>query len=124
MTLPHAITAASVKMRFPAFLDVPDSQIEFAIEEAELSVDQPTLGDWYLTAFLYRTAHILMVQLQRMQSGTGQIIQSMNIGGEISFTYAPLAQATLAIDSDLTTTAFGLRFLEIIELAVPAVAII
>ena len=125
----YAISATTIKLRFPAFIRTPDSQIEFAIEEAALSVDRnvftisPT-SDWYITAFCYLAAHYLMVQIQRMASGTGQVIQSMNVGGEISYTFAPIEQPTRAEFSDLATTAFGARFLEICALVQPAVAVV
>jgi hypothetical protein len=124
MALPHAITAASVKMRFPIFQPADDALIEFAIEEADLQCDQTTLGQWYLTAFLHLTAHILMRGLQSIESGTGQVLRNVSVGGEISYAYATPPQPSLEDKSDLAMTPYGMRFLEIVSLTVPAVAVI
>jgi len=124
MALPNAITAAAVKMRFPAFRGTEDALIEFAIEEASIQCNKKTLGSFYLPCLLYLTAHILTRALQTAQGGVGMPLRSVSVGGEISYTYAVPDQPKLSDASDLATTAYGMRFLEYVSLAVPAVAII
>jgi hypothetical protein len=124
MSLPNAITAASVKIRFPVFRNVEDALIEFAIEEANLSVDPSVFDDWYLMAFLYYVAHIVMRAMQTLAGGAGQVLRSVSVGGEISYSYETVPPPTLADHTDLATTPFGVRFLEICSLKIPAVGLV
>jgi len=119
-----AINATTVKMRFPVFREAPEALIEFAIEEADLQVDEAMLGKAYVPAFLYLTAHILTRALQTLESGVGVPLKSVSVGGEISYSYATPDAPKLTDASDLATTSFGMRFLEITTINVPAVAII
>jgi hypothetical protein len=124
MTLPHAISATSVKMRFPVFRDTPDALVEFALEEADVQCDPTQLGSYYLPCLLYLTAHIMTRALQTLEGGVGMPLRSVSVGGEITYSYETPDQPKLSDPSDLTTTSFGTRFLEFVTLTVPAVAII
>lgn len=117
-------TSLSIKNRFPVFANVPDSVVEFAIEEASLVVD----GSWgtateQLLAISYVVAHFLMVGIQRMESGSGQIVSSERIG-EMSISYLAQAVPTLKDPYDWATTAFGVRYLSILQRNVPAIAVV
>jgi Protein of unknown function (DUF4054) len=112
MTIPNMITAASVKMRFPAFVDTPDSQIEYAIEEAQRWVDDTWLPDDQVPAMLYLSAHYLAVALMVAESGTGQIVQSERIG-QLSTTFVTVTQPPNS--RDLQTTVFGRRYLDLLH---------
>jgi Protein of unknown function (DUF4054) len=117
------LTAANIKIKFPEFAGTDDAQIEFAIEEAARNVDDTWLEKDKMLGWMYMTAHYLMVSISRAASGTGQQIQSERIG-EISVTYATSQQPTIASPSDLTTTPYGTRFLELANLNFPPVLVI
>ena len=117
-------TSLSIKNRFPVFAGIPDSVVEFAIEEASLVVD----GSWgtateQLLAISYVVAHFLMVGIQRMESGDGQIVSSERIG-EMTISYLAQPVPTQDKDQDWTTTPFGTRYLAILKRNVPAIAVV
>jgi hypothetical protein len=122
-----AITANNVRMKFSEFADttaVPDAMIEMAIEEANLGVDNSWLASNVNLGLLYLTAHYLMVTISRAESATGQQVQSESYGSELKITYkvkddVPPTDATL-----LDTTPYGIRYLELVGMNQPAVAII
>jgi hypothetical protein len=116
------INAVTFKNRFHRFKDAPDSRIEFAIEEAALSVDW-TWGQYQTLGMLYMTAHILLVEIMRAASGTGQEVASESFAGVLSVTYKTSAP-TAADKGDLSTTYYGQRVEDIINRIFPAVAII
>lgn len=117
-------TSLSIKNRFPVFAGIPDSVIEFAIEEASLVVD----GSWgtateQLLAISYVVAHFLMVGIQRMESASGQVVTAERIG-EMSITYLAPPVPTASDSTDWTTTAFGTRYLAILKRNVPSIAVV
>ena len=117
------VTVTAIKLKFPEFADIDDAAIEFAIEEAASNVDDTWIARDKNLAWMYMAAHYLMVSISRAASGTGQQIQSERIG-EISVTYAPTPQPTMASPSDLTTTPYGTRYLELANLNHPPVMVI
>lgn len=119
----QVINSITFKNRFHRFINVPDSRIEFAIEEAALSVDW-TWGVYQVVGMLYMTAHILMVEIMRAASGTGQEIASESFAGVLSVTYKPTAEPSEADMEDLSTTYYGQRVRDIMMRAFPAVAIV
>ena len=118
-------TAVNLKMKFPEFAIVPDASAEFAIEEASRWVDDSWLPNDQTLAILYLAAHLLMVSIIRAQSATGQIITSERMG-EISVTYltSSLLPSQTHFSSDLLTTLYGTRYLEMAHVNVPPIAII
>jgi hypothetical protein len=120
----NTVSAITIKMRFPMFAHFHDSIIEFVIEEALPDVSPTEFADRYLFALNNLVAHRLMIWKQRMESGTGQLIESMNVGGEISFTFAAQNMPTTKEYSDYQQTPFGIRFMDICDIVSPAVAII
>jgi hypothetical protein len=116
-------TAINLKMKFPEFQGIADAQVEFAIEEASLFVDDSWLPDTQTLGILYLAAHYLMVEIMRAQSATGQVITSERMG-EMSVTYAGMQPFTEATSSDWMTTLYGMRFREFAHINNPPIAII
>jgi hypothetical protein len=119
----QVINSVTFKNRFARFIDAPDARVEFAIEEAALFVDA-SWGQYQALGLLYRAAHILMVELMRAASGTGQEVASESFAGVLSVTYKTTPTATEGSMDDLETTQYGLRFKELYSLVFPAVAIV
>jgi hypothetical protein len=119
----QVINSITFKNRFHRFKDAPDSRIEFAIEEAALSVDS-TWGIYQTVGMLYMTAHILMVEIMRAASGTGQEVASESFAGVLSVTYKPSATPSETDVDDLSTTYYGQRVQDIMMRAIPAVAVV
>ncbi len=115
-------TALSIKLKFPEFGSIADGTVEFAIEEAGLSISSGWVSEADQTmAHMYLTAHHLMVTVSRAQSGTGQRIKSESMDG-MSITYD--TDATPPDLGDYTTTPYGSRYLDLASLNFPAVAVI
>ena len=117
-------TALSMKLKFPEFSSLADGTIEFAIEEAGNSVtdDSGWTSDRDQTlAYMYLAAHFLMVSLSRSQSGTGQRISSESMDG-MSFSY--MKEDNPPDLGDYTTTPYGSRYLDLVSLNFPAIAVI
>jgi hypothetical protein len=124
LAAPNPINATTIKTRFPMFRRFDNAIIEFVIEEAIPDLDPVEYADRYLFGLNNLVAHRLMIWKQRMESGTGQLIESMNVGGEISFSFAAQSMPTTAEYSDYHQTPFGIRFMDICDIVSPAVAII
>jgi hypothetical protein len=116
-------SALNIKMKFPEFQAQDDATIEFAIEEAQRSVDDSWIAADQTLAIMYLAGHYLMVSIQRAESAEGEVVQSERIG-PLSITYKIPEQASAASASDLTTTAYGTRFRELLVRSNPAVAIV
>jgi hypothetical protein len=119
----QVINAISFKNRFNAFRDVPDSRIEFSSEEAALSVDW-TWEQYQTLRMLYMTAHILMVEIVRAASGTGQEVASESFAGVLAVTYKPSATPSETDLDDLGSTYYGQRVQDIMMRVHTAVAIV
>lgn len=121
----QVISAHSFKIKFPEFEKVASTRIEFAIEEAALSVDA-SWGSYQALGMLYYSAHVLLCEISRAASATGQRVASESFAGVLAITYQQDSVNSADPDAqDLTTTFYGLRFLDLMERAVgPAIAII
>jgi hypothetical protein len=119
----YGVTSTAIKNKFHEFSDVPDTHIEFAIEEASRNVDDTWLEGDRILGVMYLAAHYLKVAISRSASDTGQQVQSERIG-EISVTYHPIQQPTMASQSDLTTTPYGTRWLELAKFNHPAILVV
>lgn len=119
----YGVTATAIKNKFHEFGSEADTHIEFAIEEASLNVDDTWLEGDRRLAVMYLTAHYLKVAISRAASDTGQQIASERIG-EISISYHPTPQPTMVNQSDLTTTPYGTRFLELAKFNFPGVLVV
>lgn len=115
------VSAVSVKLKFPEFSSEDNGFVEMAIEEASRAVDDTWLPGDHDLAILYYTAHIMAVSILRREGG--QMVESERFG-EIAITYKTPAQPKSTDSSDLTTTAYGTRFLELAHLNFPPVAVI
>lgn len=117
------VSVISMKLKFPEFADETDAAIGFALEEASRNVDDSWLPKDQDLGLMYLAAHYLMVSISRRESGSGQQVASERMG-EMSITYKTADQPKAAESSDLTTTPYGTRFLELAHLNFPPVAII
>ena len=123
-------SAANMKFKFPAFINVDDASIEFAIEEAVVECGSSTWTNgqgWvndanYTLAVMYFTAHILQVAIMRAQSGTGQV-KTAEHTPELSVSYAQPPFPSMEHPIDLTMTIYGVRFLGLCEKNFPPVAV-
>ena len=115
------LTAANIKLRFSEFENIDDAKIEFAIEEASRCIDDSWLAKDKNLAWAYLSAHYLMVSISRSVSGTGQKVISERIG-EISVTYSDPPQQSS--ETDMTTTPYGVRYLELVGKNFPAIMVI
>lgn len=117
------VTTVSMKLKFPEFESETDASVGFALEEAARNVDSTWLpGDRDL-GLMYLAAHYLTVSISRRESGTDQLVASERMG-EMSITYAVPKLPDSASSSDLTTTPYGTRFLELAHLNHPPVMIV
>jgi hypothetical protein len=122
ITLFPVPTASAIKLKFPEFAGVADGTIEFAIEEACLSVDDTWIPAQGTLALMYLTAHHLMVTVSRAESGTGARIRSESILG-MSITYDN-ASTTKPDAGDYSTTPYGSQFQDLLDRNVPAVLLL
>ena len=116
-------TAVSMRLKFPEFVDVPDAQIEFALEEAALGVST----DWYARdvnlAQMYLAAHLIAVGLAASETlGGADRVQSETIG-RMSVTYRAGGGST-ATAGDYSSSTYGERYLALVNLNFPSVLII
>ena len=121
MTVPSSM---NMKFKFPEFRNADDGSIEFAIEEGVVACGS-VRGEWadeanHTLAVMYYAAHLLMISMQRVQSGTGQVIVSESTP-ELSRSYASPPQASISEPIDLTMTHYGVRFLGLVQKNFPAV---
>ncbi len=114
-------TAASMKLKFPEFVPQPDATLEFAVEEALLSVDDTWMPEFMTPAVMYLAAHHVMVAIARAESGTGQRLKSESMDG-MSKTYD--TDQVRPDPADYTTTLYGSRYLEMLRSNVPGVLLI
>jgi hypothetical protein len=119
----QVISAHTVKMRFPEFEPVQSTRIEFAIEEAALQVDW-TWGIYEALGMMWLSAHILMMEISRAGSSTGQQIASESFPGVVSVTYTTAPPLTDVEVDDLSQTFYGVRFKALRDAAVGSVAIV
>src|ERR1700747_1477293 len=117
-------TATNIKLKFPEFAYLADGTVEFAIEEAQLSIDgnASAAGGWtsdadQTMAHMYLAAHHLMVTISRAQSGTGQRIKSESVDG-MSISY--VTDGEVPDPGDYNTTPYGSRYLDLVSLNFPA----
>jgi len=119
-------TATSLKLKFPEFASVANGSVEFAIEEAQLQVDNSD-SSWNSDAeaslaILYLSAHHLMVTISRSESGTGLLVRSESFAG-ISVSY-DTEQQSKPDPGDYTSTPYGSRYLELVSRNQPPVMLL
>lgn len=106
-----AVTPTSIKERFPEFAAVPDSRIQFFIDDAVLYLNEARASIYYDKLLALLTAHYLALALQNETgSGGGKgLIASMSDGdSSISFaTMTPGSQSEFYFNQ----TPYGVEFL-------------
>ncbi len=106
-------TATSMKFKFPEFADIDDATLEFAIEEAAMTVTDA----WEVSgslALMYLAAHLVaagVASANALASGGGGAVQSESIG-RFSITYKSLPNSSAAVD-DLSSSSYGNRYIDI-----------
>lgn len=122
--MPYTIpTAQDLKDRHPAFSDTPDSQVEAVITDASRWVDETWLEDDYRPALMFLAAHMLVGEgaLGGDTSAPGPVT-SYKLG-DASETYGNAVDPSRSI-SDFGTTVYGRRYMALLRVNQPAVAIV
>ena len=116
--------AQTIKDRFPEFASLSDTRINFVIEEALRFVDDSWIEADYAPALRFLVAHMLSVEgaLDGGQSALQGPLTSQKLG-DSSETYA--AKSSIGgLDSELTATTYGQRFLALRNSNHPGIKIV
>ena len=112
-------TATSMKLKFPEFIGVSDTTIEFAIEEAALGFSDDSDSGWVTSgslALMYKAAHFIacgVVAANTFSDGSGGEIASESIGRlSISYKSSPASNASATPD-DFTSSSYGRRYVDL-----------
>ena len=118
------VTPNSMRMKFPEFEGDADADLQNAIDEATVWVDSTWLPSNFNLGVMYRAAHIRMVAISREEGGQGLQIKSQRIG-PMSIDYQQWQIPTTPLSlTDLTTTPYGVRWLEMAQMNFPGIAVI
>jgi hypothetical protein len=122
-----SVSPIHIKMKFPEFAGYENVNIQFAIDEAALEVND----GWYARdrdiAVMYLAAHLLATSAAEstiLEEG-GREVVSERIG-PMSTTYKQTGAggANAPSRGDLTTTSYGVRFKRLRDLNFPAIGVI
>ena len=108
-----AISLSQFRTRFPEFVDVDDSVINFAIADAADDMDVVRWGNRYDTGQLFLAAHFTVL------SSTNGSIKDGSVGPVQQATTGPLSVqygspvAKTQTDAMLTATVYGQRYLRL-----------
>lgn len=108
-------TATSMKLKFPEFADTNDVTLEFAIEEASMTVTdawdvQGSLALMYFAAHLVAAGKVAALALD---GGSGGAIASESIGRmSISYKTSTSSNSDATAD-DMSTSTYGRRYIEL-----------
>ncbi len=121
--MPVVPSATNMKFKFPEFNTLDDATVEFAVEEANVAAGG--YGAWIddsnqTLAIMYYAAHLLMVSIQRAQSGGAGIVTSQKTP-ELAVSFAVPPQPSYDKPYDLSTTFYGVRFLGLVSKNFPAI---
>lgn len=118
------VSPAHIKMKFPEFISNENVQVQFAIDEAALEVND----GWYERdrdlAIMYLACHILATSVAEnaiLEEG-GREVTSERIG-PMSTSYA-VSGGGPSKRGDLDTTSYGVRFKKLRRLNFPGMALI
>lgn len=118
------VTPNSMRMKFPEFEGDSDADLQNAIDEASVWIDSSWLASNSNLAVLYRAAHIRMVAISREEGGQGLQLKSER-AGPMSIEYQQWQIPTTPLSlTDLTTTPYGVRWIEMAQMNFPSVAVI
>lgn len=118
-----APSALNMKLRFSEFASVDDFLLEFAIEEARMSVGDN--WEWgQAIAVMYLAAHMLSVSQATGDSNGREVVQETI--GRLSVTYKSQTGSAISpsIIDDYMRTSYGQKYLAMIKKQFPAVAVI
>lgn len=127
-------TAADLKAKLPLFAAVSDPVITAALGEAASQVDQTWREADYKPAIIYLAAHIMSVDGVLLNAnapgGAGQMIASGEISemkvGDVMVKVGGGGQSSgaIATSQGYGSTRYGQRFLQLMRLNHPAIAIV
>ena len=127
--------------RFPEFRDQDDSVIELVLADANALVTSNWIPSLRVMGVLLLTAHILYIEnliAYKTSAGTGitgtkssGVVKSQKVG-PLSVVYAETSKEfggsstinTNAATADLSSSPYGLRFLELLHLSEPAAILV
>jgi len=112
MTVP---TALSMKLKFPEFINTSDTAIEFALEEAAITVTDSWTVNGSI-AIMYYAAHLIasgQAAANSFEGGSGGEIASESIGRlSISYKTNTASNASATFD-DFASSSYGRRYIEL-----------
>ena len=116
-------TAVNMKFKFPAFRNIDNGTIEFAIEEAMTSIGN---ADWIddanqTLALMYYSGHLLQVAIMRGATPTGQLLTSER-APDLGVSYST-PQQSRGEDYDYSMTWYGIRYNKLRDSNFPAVLV-
>lgn len=123
--MPYTIpTVTQFKIRHNAFTPVCDELVEAVIDEASGYVDQSWLERDFQPALMFLTAHFLMMEghLSGGPTAASGPITSEKLG-DASVSYGSFTAEGKSV-SDFTATSYGRRYLELLRVNQPAVAVV
>lgn len=121
--MPYATpTAAELKARYPAFVDVDDTLIDSVIVDAERNVDESWIEADYQPAVMALAAHLLVEEgaTGRDVEFAGAITSSKL--GDAQDTYSGLTAAQAA--GEYSSTTYGRKFMQLRSLNCQGVALL
>lgn len=114
MALP---TAADFKIRYPEFVDVDDSRIEFFLDEAALEVSEPRWAAWFTKGVSALAAHLLKISLTiNDDDGDGSIDELAPVVsravGDVAITRGPYLSTNAGADY-WNLTSYGREYIRL-----------
>jgi hypothetical protein len=112
-----ALTPANFKIRYPEFVAVDDSRIQFWMNDAVFEVGEAAWGTLYEKGVMLLTAHLLFVDQENQGTGSGSGGSSMSRTtmrkvGDVSESFARAAADNATDDWYLQST-YGSEYLRL-----------
>lgn len=124
-------TASDLKARFPEFTAVSDALVNLILAEASAQVGETWLERDRKPATLYLAAHMLAMEGEPFRTKSGQglgatgPVRRRKVGDtETEFAGFSSSTGAGASASEYGSTAYGLRFLDLLRKNFPAVAVV
>lgn len=121
-----APTAAELKIRFPGFAAVDDAVVQAALDEAAFYVDETWISEsQFKTGRMLYAAHVLTLDKQ----GAGLESRLAGLSGFSSVTLGPMqisggGKSGSEAFGSLSSTSYGVRFLALLRMNSPGVAVV
>jgi hypothetical protein len=110
-------TVAEFKAAFPSFVDVPDAQVQFALDEAQLYVDDCWIEEFRRPAVMLYAAHALTLQglgtgaeSQAAAQGASDMRRIKSGGFELERASSASSGGTGAVPDPWGMTSYGRQF--------------